>query len=139
MTWLELPRLLDRLSQETVDTMQSRALAAAADGGALHATKPIELPIEEASRYIRAFASDFRWPPEVPYGFLLECVARLYQAKEFVRFVLSESKEISPNHVVQRFDLPEGALLFWLLTDYWNYAGCWRQIYRCSTPRKPAA
>jgi hypothetical protein len=139
MTWQEAPSILELLSKETYDALARRRLSPANTAGVSPLSQSMSVPADEVARHIQAFVSDFRWPTEAQDGLLFECTARIYQAQMLVKFVLSESKQIPMNHVVNRDDLPDRFLLLWLLTDYWNYAGCWRQIFRCSTPNKPAA
>jgi hypothetical protein len=129
MTWLEMPKILERLSKETLDTLAARRLG---DAEKLHVCSSLNITSmhdEENNRRIAAFASDFQWPLDTPDELLLECLVRICQAKAFVEFVLSAAKEIPMNHVAQRNDLPDELLIRWLLIDYWHYAGVWRQIF----------
>ena len=138
MTWLEMPKILDRLVKETTDTLCARKLDVSVMLRVSSSLRTTSMHDEEGNRRIARFASDFRWPEDTSEEFLIECYTRLHQAKELVQFVLSSANEIPMNHTAHGVDLPDEMLIHWLLIDYWHHAGIWRQVFQLYTAGRRA-
>ncbi len=67
----------------------------------------------------------------------MDCLARLRQARQFADFVADPARRAPWNHVSQKCEYPD--LLRWLLVDYYQVAGFFREMYEFFAKKKPSA
>jgi hypothetical protein len=131
MTWPETANFFDRLLLDTTCEFVKRGLAP--DPTTITPQPPLEeyheALEEEINQAVKDFSKNYLWPSTLSKPAMHRCWSRIRQARDLVRFLIQNAEKLPSNNPAINFDIPDDLLVTWLLTDYWRYAGRWREIF----------